>query len=59
MDLNSFGWPQWLWFAMMAANLLATAYMHGKPRTGEHNIFTSLIGTGLGFVLLSYGGFFK
>jgi hypothetical protein len=43
-----------LWFV----SLLLTAYLHGKPKTDKHNIFSSLIATLINFLLLWWGGFF-
>jgi len=44
-----------LWFVF----LLLTAHLHGKPKTGKHNVFTQLVSIGITFLLLWWGGFFK
>lgn len=43
----------------LALNLLAGAYMHGKPRQGKHNFLLTLVVTLINFALLYFGGFFN
>jgi hypothetical protein len=39
--------------------LLLTAFLHGKPKTGYHNIFVQLVNTALTIAILLWGGFFR
>lgn len=51
--------PQIIYLVIMAIGLLGSAHEHGKPRTGKHNFWSSLIGIALVLSLLVWGGFFK
>ena len=53
------GTPQIILLSLVALNLLATAYLHGKPRTGNFNIFGALVNAGILIWILVAGGFFK
>jgi hypothetical protein len=52
------GTPQIILLTLLGIQLLITAYMHGKERTGTHNIFFRIIDAGLLILLLVAGGFF-
>jgi hypothetical protein len=52
------GWPEGIYLAFAALNLLAAAHIHGRPRTGEHNFPATLVGTSIVFGMLYWGGFF-
>ena len=52
------GTPQIILLVIMGLNLLASAYLHGKPRTGKFNIFGALVNAGILIWLLVSGGFF-
>jgi len=52
------GTPQIILLVILGLNLLATAYLHGKPRTGKFNIFGALGNVGILIWLLVSGGFF-
>ena len=53
------GAPQIILIVLISIQLLANAYMHGKPRDGKHNMFTSLVDDGLLIWILIAGGFFN
>ena len=53
------GAPQIILIVLISIRLLANAYMHGKPRDGEYNMFTSLVDAGLMIWILIAGGFFN
>ena len=53
------GTPQIILLVLVALNLLANAYLHGKPRNGNYNLLTALINAGIIIWLLVAGGFFK
>ena len=53
------GIPQAIMIAAMAANVTIGFVFHNKPRTGEYNGWTTLIGCAIGAALLTAGGFFK
>ena len=52
------GVPQIILLTLIGIQLLATAYLHGKERTGTHNLFTRLIDTAILIWILVAGGFF-
>ena len=58
IDTDLWGWPQWIMISIWAIVLILTAFLHGKPRTGSHNLGTALIHVGLAAFILSKGGFF-
>lgn len=51
------GAPQIIWVIIVAITLLVSANKHGESK-GEYNVIVDLIGAGLAFVLLWWGGFF-
>jgi multisubunit Na+/H+ antiporter MnhC subunit len=52
------GAPQIILLTILGLTLLATAYLHGKDRTGKHNIFLKLIDAAITIWILVSGGFF-
>ncbi len=50
-------WPQITWIALAAAGVAISAVKHGESR-GSYSVWQTLIGTGIGAVLLYAGGFF-
>lgn len=52
------GIPQIIIIVLYAITLLLSAYNHGKPHENNQNFWVSLIGTGIIFGLLIWGGFF-
>ena len=55
---NNMGIPQIIYLTINAIGLLLIAHLHGKPKTGEYNIFITLVSEGLAIALLWWGGFF-
>jgi len=53
------GTPQIILLVLLGLNLLANAYMHGKPKTGNYNLLNAFINAGIIIWLLVAGGFFK
>ena len=53
------GIPQIILLSLVALNLLANAYLHGKPRTGNYNLFLGLLNAGILIWILVAGGFFE
>lgn len=51
--------PQILLIVLYAISLLASAYLHGKPKEGNHNILVDIVGVTIIFSLLWWGGFFN
>ena len=52
------GAPQIILLVLLGINLLAAAYLHGKPQSGNHNLFGSLANAGILIGILIAGGFF-
>jgi hypothetical protein len=52
------GTPQIILLTLIGIQLLITAYLHGKERTGTHNIFFRIIDTIILLWILISGGFF-
>jgi len=52
------GAPQIILIVLISIRLLVNAYMHGKPKDGEYNMFTALVDAGLMIWILIAGGFF-
>ena len=52
------GTPQIILLTLLGIQLLITAYLHGKPRDGKHNVFVKLIDAGILIWILVAGGFF-
>jgi hypothetical protein len=51
--------PQFLFMCLYAFGIGASLAKHGKPKTGVESVWTTLIGTAIGFFLLWWGGFWK
>jgi hypothetical protein len=52
-------WPQITYLAMVLIGLGIRISKHGKPKTGNENVFYDLIATGIVITLLYFGGFFN
>lgn len=52
------GWPQYAYLALTFIGLGMAAEQHGKPKTGTHSFWATLIATALLLGLLWAGGFF-
>ena len=52
-------WPQLAYLALIVFSLGITLEQHGKPKTGNENIWVSLTACALTLWLLYMGGFFK
>lgn len=52
------GVPQFIWMVLAILNLGVSLVKHGEPQT-EYNFWHSVIGVGLSFGILLWGGFFK
>ncbi len=52
------GAPQIILLVLIGLQLLITAHFHGRPKSGEHNIFYKLIDAAIFIWILSAGGFF-
>lgn len=50
--------PQIIWICLAVVSITYEATQHGKPRTGNRNVWTSLIGTVIFAALFYWGGFF-
>lgn len=48
-----------IYLVLVGLNLLAGAYLHGKPKTGKFNFFTIALAYSISLVLLYFGGFFN
>ena len=55
--IESWGWPQWFFVGVYAANILATSALHGKPRTGKNNGPFAIVSAAIGVWVLYKGGF--
>lgn len=53
------GWPQYVWVAVMAFNLVVAGCKHGKPYQGKHHLGHTAAITLLSYVLLDQGGFWR
>ena len=53
------GSAQIILLCLINLNLLAASYMHGKPKTGTHSLWTTVIGNAIVLWILIAGGFFK
>ena len=49
---------QIIWLGLMMLSLGVNLAQHGKPKTGVHSFWSALIGFGIQFAILYYGGFF-
>lgn len=53
------GWPQFIWFALTAVDIIIHIIHHGQRRNEEYDACTRLGGTILSALLLYWGGFFS
>ena len=53
------GAPQITMIVLYALSLVITVSQHGQPKTGNHNIFLSMVGAGIGLGIMYWGGFFS
>ena len=53
------GSPQIILLVLLGLNLLASAYLHGKPKSGKHNLFLAMLNAGVLLWILISGGFFR
>jgi len=53
------GAPQIILIVLLGISLLINAYQHGKPRTGTHNLFVSILSAGITLWILIAAGFFS
>jgi hypothetical protein len=51
--------PQIIILVSYAINLLASAYMHGKPYKSPVSFWKYLLSSVIGILVLYWGGFFK
>ena len=51
--------PQIVYLLLLALGLGITMEQHGKPKTGKHNFWVSLIAAALSFAIVWWGGFFN
>lgn len=52
-------WPQITFIVLLAISLGMSMADHGKPKEGNENAWTALLGTIITVTLLYFGGFFK
>lgn len=52
-------WPQWTIALIMLFNVIGTAALHGKPRSGNHNGVLGIVSFGFSAFVLTAGGFFR
>lgn len=53
------GWPEGIWFALLALSLVIGVAKDGEPRTGKHSLAGTMLNAALAFGLLYWGGFFS
>lgn len=51
--------PQIIILLLTGTSWLLNAYLHGRPRTGKHNVFIIIIAGIINLLILYWGGFFK
>lgn len=52
------GWPQVTVIVLYGLSIGVSLALHGKPRTGRHNVGAALIGSAFVLAPLYFGGFF-
>lgn len=52
-------WAQIAVIVILAMDAGCSIALHGKPKTGNNNVFVTLIGHAIWLVLLWYGGFWR
>lgn len=50
--------PQLIMLGLMVLGLVFTATVHGRPKTGKHDVWVLLVSTGIQIWLMWWGGFF-
>jgi hypothetical protein len=58
-NIENWGFPQYCYLVLTFIGLLVVSNEHGKPRTGQYNIFSTLATCIFVLSLLYFGGFFK
>lgn len=53
------GTPQIIMLVLISVQLLLTANLHGKTKTGKHNFWSTLISNSITLTILYLGGFFS
>jgi hypothetical protein len=51
--------PEIILIVIWSIGLLGTAYKHGQPKRGEHNIFVSIVALAIHIALLMWAGLFN
>ena len=51
--------PQIIYLVLTAINLLTSANLHGKPKSGNNTFWSALISAAIFIPLLWWGGFFN
>lgn len=59
IDIGAWGWPQLIYLALLVLGAGMELARHGQPKTGEHNVITTLIASAIILALLAWGGFFR
>jgi len=52
------GAPQIILLVVVGISLMLESYLHGQPKTGTYNVFSSILGKFILLSLLTWGGFF-
>ena len=52
------GAPQVIYLVLLGFGIGVALAEHGKPKTGKHNAWTTIIASMLALMLLRWGGFF-
>jgi len=58
IDFASYGWPQFVTIGLYVFHLVTEARDHGQPKTGKHNVLTTIIHMVIAIFILRSGGFF-
>lgn len=51
--------PQITLIVIMSINMLAGAYLHGKPKQGKHNFLYTVLNAIISISILYWGNFFN
>ncbi len=57
--MNHWGWPQYMYVAVVFVGLGFVLAKHGEPKEGKYSFWNTLIADGLVLWLLIAGGFFR
>jgi hypothetical protein len=52
-------WPQIVMIVLYSLGIALELGKHDEPKTGRHNVFSTLIASAIGVWLLHMGGFWK